>query len=726
MSLTTPLLVFPPGWNAYAPYLSIPLLKGFLSENGINSYTKDLNIEFYNNILSKKYLNTIYREIECKVKSSDLNDIELMARYIDALNSKNAIKEIALAKSIIRNNSFFSDKDRKYAEYVLKNAFRLIAAKYCLSFISLSKIEFEIDIKSFSDVVLISDNKEINPFIDFYNKYITDYINNMDIDFIGISITEKTQFVSAVTLVKIIRENCPNVKHITFGGNYITRIQERWGESHGVFALIDSIVVYEGELPLLKLIKAISENRDLGDVPNLVYEKNKKIVRNRIISISPHEWSMPNFDDCIKNKYFSPYFIAPIHSSRGCYNKCEFCTIPDASNGGYRYRNIDSFVCGIRHISKKYNIKHFNFIDESISIKNIREISFKIKDANIFWSCESRFSPDFLNEALSKQLYESGCRRIQLGLESYNQRILDKMNKKIKLKWVTPSLNNLFRNKIGVHLFFMIGFPGEIKRESRRTIQYCKNISRYCEMKYHGTCTVGWQPFSLEYGSGVWNNPLKHHVTFDSQLKELDLNINYNLIGGINKDDINEILLENMRIPYSNKNIKHNTDSTSSILGDDHLFLNMCCDDYQILRKKESVSLDKWMSCGHVYKVYFKNKIHTVEYLFSSDEVDVSCFDKEESAYSKSMNLPLPLKVDPVNRPLYKNNNKVLIWNWYFKRLNRVSLKVFNILYSLQGIDFVKIRNESSLSSANKNMCLFINDLEKNKILTKNRLFDFN
>lgn len=78
------------------------------------------------------------------------------------------------------------------------------------------------------------------------------------------------QLISAVTLAKLIKEECPSVKHVSLGGNYITRLADDcMKEWHPFFEYIDSIMMYDGEEPLARLLEALDSGDDnLDCVPN--------------------------------------------------------------------------------------------------------------------------------------------------------------------------------------------------------------------------------------------------------------------------------------------------------------------------------------------------------------------------------------------------------------------------------------------------------------------------
>ena len=58
------LLTFPPQWTPISPHFAICSLLGQLKANNYNVSFSDLNIEFYNKILTKDYLQFIQDKIK--------------------------------------------------------------------------------------------------------------------------------------------------------------------------------------------------------------------------------------------------------------------------------------------------------------------------------------------------------------------------------------------------------------------------------------------------------------------------------------------------------------------------------------------------------------------------------------------------------------------------------------------------------------------------------------
>jgi hypothetical protein len=58
------LLIFPPLWIPYRPYLSTPSLSAYLKSNGVTVIQKDFNIEAYDLLISADYLKDLRERLE--------------------------------------------------------------------------------------------------------------------------------------------------------------------------------------------------------------------------------------------------------------------------------------------------------------------------------------------------------------------------------------------------------------------------------------------------------------------------------------------------------------------------------------------------------------------------------------------------------------------------------------------------------------------------------------
>jgi radical SAM superfamily enzyme YgiQ (UPF0313 family) len=93
---------------------------------------------------------------------------------------------------------------------------------------------------------------------------------------------------------------------------------------------------------------------------------------------------------------------------------------------------------------------------------------------NIRFGCNMRFGA--LSEEEFKLMQKAGFRFMLFGLESANQKTLDKINKNNKVENIIPTLKLCKKYHIDAHLTVMVGYPWETKKELDKTINFVRQI----------------------------------------------------------------------------------------------------------------------------------------------------------------------------------------------------------------------------------------------------------
>ncbi|OQX78939.1 MAG: hypothetical protein B6D56_08080 [Candidatus Omnitrophica bacterium 4484_70.1] len=168
-----------------------------------------------------------------------------------------------------------------------------------------------------------------------------------------------------------------------------------------------------------------------------------------------------------------------IYGSRGCPYRCTFCSWPQMLyRGKVRFRSPENIVTEIELLINKYNVKEIFFDDDTFTCnrKWVMEICNLIKDKklNILWGCNGRV--DNVDEEMLKCMKESGCRFIKYGVESANQKTLDRIKKGYTIQQVIGSFKITQKVGIQIHATAMLGFPWETKREMLETIEFIKRL----------------------------------------------------------------------------------------------------------------------------------------------------------------------------------------------------------------------------------------------------------
>ena len=486
-----------PGVAFNAPQFSIPLIKGYLKTNKIESKQIDLSIKFFEKCVNSNYIKSKFNDYYFNLSNSDKKVVDDIDKYIDYLKC-----------SQINTNKIIKSNEK------LLNYLNIYSNYYNINW-NRKGIEFNIKLSTIDEVLNFALDKE-NKIFDIVLK--TNY-KLLDNDVHYLSIQFPFQLPYAIRFAKKIKRNSPNCK-VIFGGDYITHIIKNIVELMKKCSDIDAIVLFGNHETLVKVIESFNR-KTAYDIPNAYIRDGNKIIKNLSEKCNKLKinYYVPSFEDLDLDKYVSNLRLIQLTLNYGCYHsKCNFCSRHFYYNGYCGY-NLDKIFALIKKLYIENKIQAIYFIDEcvppSILIKLANYIiSNKI---NVKWMVETRIDRQLLDINVAKLLYNSGCREISFGIESYNKKILKDMNKQIDLKVAKKVMKNFFESGVSVSATFMIGYPTENIFNILRTLNFIKKF------KYIDT-----------FGLGVFNY-MRNSILVDNA--NLDESSDLNLIYRKNNDN---------------------------------------------------------------------------------------------------------------------------------------------------------------------------------------------
>ena len=267
----------------------------------------------------------------------------------------------------------------------------------------------------------------------------------------------------------------------------------------------DVAVIGEGEETTLELIRTLEANKnaDLSSVYGIAFLNNGKTkftperqlidqldrlpIPNRAgINIKDYQqaWKQKHKQDAIS-----------VSTMRGCPYTCKWCS--RAVYGlTYRRRSPEKVVEELKLIQEEYNPDSLWFVDDVFTISHKWLASFndelKKQDVKINYECITR--ADRMNEDVIKIMKDSGCFRVWIGAESGSQRIIDAMDRRVKVEQVREMIQLSKKNGIETGTFIMLGYPGETEDDIEETIKHLK-LSR----PDHFTITVAYPINGTEF-----------------------------------------------------------------------------------------------------------------------------------------------------------------------------------------------------------------------------------
>ena len=165
-------------------------------------------------------------------------------------------------------------------------------------------------------------------------------------------------------------------------------------------------------------------------------------------------------------------------TSRGCPFECTYCS-SSRFWGPIRLRSSEDIVTEIELLVKNYGTRQIKILDDTFTISKsrIERICDLIieKDLDIKWNCYSHVN--VITESLAKKMKKAGCHGILFGVESGNQDILNRINKKQTPNQVRKAIKITKKYKITTVASFMIGLPGDNYKTANQTIDFAVELS---------------------------------------------------------------------------------------------------------------------------------------------------------------------------------------------------------------------------------------------------------
>lgn len=552
------LIVFPPVFQPFTPHLAVPYLCGQLKKEGYDAKAIDLNIEFYNDILKKSYLEKTIKNLEqiridsateaakYNLENTNINDYPIEIQTILLKNKtlneyfkknsnliKTIPKEVEKAVSNIKNPKRFFDPLTYVKSYkTIHLALEIASLPYSPVKIFLQEYNNPLLKFNYETIKYNVFSNSTNIFIDYYEKWIQ-IIKKKNTKFIGISINTNEQIVPGLTLANLLKKHTN--AHISIVGNHFSRIADniiKHPEFFDIFA--DSIALYGGEKTVLELAKYFDKKISIDDVPNIIYKKNNEIIINKKCGHTKLNELTPNFDDYKFKKYLVPKITLPIQTSRGCYwGKCIFCDHMHEKQ--YDIKNVDNIINEIKHYKKKYGVTNFEMLDLAINPNYLEKLAEKIiqNKLHINYHCYLRTDQNFTKEIFEKAR-KSGLRIGLWGIESGSERIINLINKGVDFNKRIEILKESSDADIWNHAFAMFGFPFETIEEAKETIKLITTNSNIID-----SCSLS--KFRLSRHSKVRGNPEQYGITsINHEDNEFNLSLQFNE-NEITQEKINEL-----------------------------------------------------------------------------------------------------------------------------------------------------------------------------------------
>lgn len=247
----------------------------------------------------------------------------------------------------------------------------------------------------------------------------------------------------------------------------------------------DYVLVGEAEWTLLEVVDSLIKDSKRGpmSIPGVAYSPNRggRVIRtsHRPLVRDLDQLPFPVRDlidmDLYRRAWRDAhgFFSLNLVASRGCPYRCNWCAKPIYGES-FHARTPESVAEEMWQLREKFGADHLWFADDLFGINNrwIQSFADQVgrRDAVIPFKVQSR--ADLMrNEEAVAALARSGCAEVWMGVESGSQKVLDAMDKGIRIEQVLRARDNLKRHGIRACFFLQLGYPGETWIDIQKTIQ---------------------------------------------------------------------------------------------------------------------------------------------------------------------------------------------------------------------------------------------------------------
>jgi len=250
---------------------------------------------------------------------------------------------------------------------------------------------------------------------------------------------------------------------------------------------IDYAVRGQGEITFEELLKHLKDpiGNPIEKIKGLSYRQNEEIHRNELReSVSINE--LPPLDYNLYDHVYKNASVITYISSRGCPFSCKFCCSSSFNRDhGMRFYqlSLERVFSDLEFLVNSYNPEEINFMDDNFFIdpERIKKFIEEYKKRNFkfrwtaFGRCQFFANAD---DKMIEKLSEINLKKVCFGVESGSQRILDMINKQMKVKDVLLALDKITKYKILGDFSFINGFPNENKSDVFKSLELRNKIKK--------------------------------------------------------------------------------------------------------------------------------------------------------------------------------------------------------------------------------------------------------
>lgn len=251
---------------------------------------------------------------------------------------------------------------------------------------------------------------------------------------------------------------------------------------HGV----DYVLLGEAEQSLSELCFALLNAKDLGGIAGLMWtDAAGHILRSTVKTAENAHWvSLPQpardlidlepYRRCWTEAY--GYFSTSVVASRGCPYRCNWCAKP-ISGDKFHVRPAQAVAAEICELKHFHGVQHVWFGDDifALSSRWIQQFALEMERKGCVLPFKIQSRANLMTKDTVAALKRAGCAEVWMGVESGSQKVLDAMDKGLRVGEVLAARNCLENAGIRACYFIQFGYPGEDWGDIQQTIELIRS-----------------------------------------------------------------------------------------------------------------------------------------------------------------------------------------------------------------------------------------------------------
>jgi anaerobic magnesium-protoporphyrin IX monomethyl ester cyclase len=275
----------------------------------------------------------------------------------------------------------------------------------------------------------------------------------------------------------MVRQILPETRLAVGGYAYATDVKK--------FLSLDAdiLCVGEGEVRIVQIAEAARDNHGLEPIRGLYLRRGGGRLRYtgdvaplRLDELPLPDWSLSSrIDPPVDLEHESIHYT--LETQRGCVFKCAFCTYRTLAVP--MQGSVERAVAAIRDVASRGR-GELGVADATATFPRDRWLRLLRRlveegGSSIPITVFARVSD--LDDEVCALMAQAGVRRVQIGQESGDQRMLNAMRKGTRVDQVAPAVAAMARNGVSAELLFIFGFPGESEASMAATRRLLETVN---------------------------------------------------------------------------------------------------------------------------------------------------------------------------------------------------------------------------------------------------------